>query len=59
MGGFVWEAGNSGQEGKISYHWNVSFYGTTSIVLPQLYFALATKLHYVSKVLFNNSVVIN
>ena len=59
MDGFVWEAENSGHEGKTSYHRNVAFYGTISIVLPQLYFALVTKLHYVSKVLFNSSVVVN
>lgn len=59
MDGFGYEGENSGQKGKISYHRNVWFYGTTSIDLPQLYFALATKLHYVSKVLFNNSVFIH
>lgn len=59
MDGLVCEAENSGQEGKISCHRNVAFYGTTSIVLPQLCFPLATKLHHVPSVLFNNSVIIN
>lgn len=43
MDGFVCEAENSGQEGKISCHKNVAFYGTNSVILPQLYFALANK----------------
>lgn len=51
MDELVCEAENSGQEGKISFHENAALYGTTSIILPQLY--------CVSKVLFNNSVVIN